>query len=57
VMWMDYSGYLPYRQLHGDFQHGVTVLDLLFNEGAAAPSFMKSFASPNNDRESIASRS
>lgn len=33
VEWMDYSHYLPYRQLHGDFAHGVTVLDLIFNEG------------------------
>lgn len=45
VVWMDYSGYTPYRQLHGDFQHGVSVLDLLFNEGSLAPSFMKSFLS------------
>jgi hypothetical protein len=44
VEWMDYAGYPPYRQLHGDFQHGVSVLDLLFNEGPRATSFMKSFA-------------
>jgi hypothetical protein len=41
VRWMDYSGYPPYRQLHGDFQHGVSILDLLFNEGPRAPAFMK----------------
>jgi hypothetical protein len=48
VEWMDYSGYPPYRQLHGDFQHGVSVIDLLLNEGSNAPRFMKSFpaASP-----------
>jgi hypothetical protein len=45
VVWMDYSGYPPYRQLHGDFQHGVSILDLLFNEGPRARSFMKSFSS------------
>jgi hypothetical protein len=45
VVWMDYSGYPPYRQLHGDFQHGVSILDLLFNEGPHSPSFMKSFTS------------
>lgn len=45
VVWMDYSGYPVYRQLHGDFQHGVSILDLLFNEGPRAPSFMKSFSS------------
>jgi len=43
VAYMDYSGYPPYTQLHGEFQHGVTVLDLLFNEGPEAPRFMKSF--------------
>ena len=43
VEWMDYSGYPPYRQLHGDFQHGVSVIDLLLNEGSNAPRFMKSF--------------
>ena len=41
VVWMDYSGYPTYRQLHGDFLHGVSILDLLFNEGVQAPSFMK----------------
>lgn len=41
VVWMDYSGYPPYRQLYGDFQHGVSILDLLFNEGPQAPAFMK----------------
>ncbi len=44
VDWMDYSGYPAYRQLHGDFQHGVSILDLLFNEGPRASSFMKSFS-------------
>jgi hypothetical protein len=43
VLWMDYSNYPPYRQLHGDFQQGVSILDLLFNEGSRAPEFMKSF--------------
>lgn len=45
VSWMDYSGYPPYRQLHGAFEHGVTVLDLLFNEGPEATRYMKSFNS------------
>jgi hypothetical protein len=44
LSYMDYSGYPPYRQLHGEFQHTVTVLDLLFNEGPDAPRYMKSFA-------------
>jgi hypothetical protein len=43
VSYMDYSGYPEYPQLHGEFVHGVTVLDLLFNAGPEAPRFMKSF--------------
>ena len=34
--WMSYEGYPAYRQQHGEFEHGVTVLDLLFNTGAKA---------------------
>lgn len=41
--YMDYSGYPEYHQLHGSFEHGVTVLDLIFNEGPDAVKFMKSF--------------
>ncbi len=36
VEWMDYSSYQPYNQLYGDFVHGVSVLDLIFNEGPDA---------------------
>ena len=43
VEWMDYSGYPEYKQLHQPFEHGVTILDLIFNEGANATKFMKSF--------------
>jgi hypothetical protein len=43
VHYFDYSGYPPYRQLHGEFVHGVTALDLIFNEGPNATRFMKSF--------------
>lgn len=43
VSFMDYSGYPSYQQLHGAFDHQVTILDLLFNEGRDAPRFMKSF--------------
>ncbi len=31
--WMSYAGYPEYPQLYGDFEHAVTVLDLLFNVG------------------------
>ena len=43
VEWMDYSGYPEYNQLHPPFEHGVSVLDLIFNEGPNAKNFMKSF--------------
>lgn len=43
LSYMDYSNYPMYFQLHGAFEHGVTILDLIFNEGNAAPRFMKSF--------------
>ena len=45
VEWMDYSGYPEYQQLYPPFEHGVTILDLIFNEGPGATSFMKSFQS------------
>ena len=43
VTYIDYTGYPEYRQLHPPFEHGVSILDLLFNEGPNASSFMKSF--------------
>lgn len=43
VTYMDYSGYPEYEQLHPPFDHAVTVLDLIFNVGADAPRYMKSF--------------
>lgn len=44
LTYMDYSGYPEYSQLFGDFEHGVSILDLLFNVGADAPKYMKSFS-------------
>lgn len=41
--WMDYTGYPEYRQLYPPFEHSVTVLDLILNEGPDAPRYMKSF--------------
>lgn len=41
--WMDYSGYPEYRQLSDAFEHGVSILDLIFNEGPNAKKFLKSF--------------
>lgn len=42
VEWMDYSGYKEYHQLFPPFEHGVSVLDLIFNEGENAENFLKS---------------
>lgn len=43
VEWMNYAGYPKYQQLHQPFEHGVSILDLIFNEGPNATKFMKSF--------------
>ena len=43
VEWMDYSNYPEYTQLYPPFEHGVTILDLIFNEGSNAKQYMKSF--------------
>lgn len=39
--WFDYAGFPEYPQLWGEFVHGVTVLDLLFNCGKNTPNFMR----------------
>lgn len=41
--YMDYSNYPEYNQLHDKFEHSVSILDLIFNEGDDAPQFMNSF--------------
>lgn len=41
LTWFDYAGYPEYPQLWGDFSHGVSVLDLLFNCGKDAPRYMR----------------
>jgi hypothetical protein len=43
VLWADYGGYPEYPQLGGAFEHGVSIVDLLFNTGPAARDHMKSF--------------
>jgi hypothetical protein len=43
IIWMDYSDYPEYDQLHDEFEHGVTILDLLFNLGPDSKKYMKSF--------------
>ncbi len=39
--WFSYTCYTEYPQLWGEFTHGVTILDLLFNCGKGAPDYMK----------------
>ena len=46
VEYYNYEGYQEYKQLYPPFEHGVTILDLIFNEGKNAALFMKSFKSP-----------
>lgn len=41
VEWMDYSGYPVYGQPYPPFEHGVSVVDLLFNCGPLHREFMK----------------
>jgi hypothetical protein len=43
VEWIDYSGYPEYPQLGNQFHHNVSIIDLLFNTGPDAPSYMLSF--------------
>ena len=33
LAWMDYSGYREYNQLYPPFEHGVSIIDLIFNTG------------------------
>ncbi|MHC4176798.1 MAG: WbqC family protein [Planctomycetota bacterium] len=40
---IDYSEYPEYRQLYPPFEHAVSILDLIFNEGPNATKYMKSF--------------
>ena len=40
LVWKDYSRYAEYLQLHPPFQHGVSIVDLLFNVGADAPRYI-----------------
>ena len=41
LTWFNYVGYPEYPQLWGDFTHGVTILDLLFNCGKNAHHHMR----------------
>lgn len=41
LTWFDYSGYPEYPQQWGEFTHGVSILDLLFNCGPESARYMK----------------
>lgn len=41
LSWFNYSGYPEYPQQWGEFVHGVSILDLLFNCGKDSPQFMR----------------
>jgi hypothetical protein len=45
LTYVDYSGYPEYSQLYPPFEHGVSILDLIFNTGPQARMYMKSFRS------------
>lgn len=42
IRYLDYSGYPEYPQLHGAFEHAVSVLDLVLHTGRDARSHLKS---------------
>lgn len=41
VVWMDYLDYPEYNQIYPPFEHGVSILDLIFNLGPDAHLYMK----------------
>ncbi|MFC1760091.1 WbqC family protein [Candidatus Neomarinimicrobiota bacterium] len=43
VEWMDYSDYPEYKQLHPPFDHRVSIIDLIFNEGSNSKYFTNMF--------------
>lgn len=43
LSYIDYSGYPEYNQLYSPFDHAVSIIDLIFNEGPDAQQYMKSF--------------
>jgi len=44
VEWMDYNDYPEYPQLYGAYEHNVSIIDVIFNVGAEARKYMKSFS-------------
>ncbi|NIM97934.1 MAG: hypothetical protein GTO24_07625 [candidate division Zixibacteria bacterium] len=48
LQYMDYSGYPGYDQLFPPFEHHVSVIDLIFNEGPNATKYLKTFDESTN---------
>jgi hypothetical protein len=46
VEWFDYQGFPTYPQLHGDFVHAVSIVDLLLNQGPAARQYLRAGSRP-----------
>lgn len=40
VNFWDYSGYPTYDQAHGEFEHGVSIVDLILCEGSESPNYL-----------------
>jgi len=45
--YFDYSNYPEYEQSFPPFEHGVSIVDLLLNEGVESKKYMKSFSNVN----------
>lgn len=41
LQYFDYAGYPPYPQLHGPFEHHVSIIDLLCHVGPEAPKYVR----------------
>ncbi|MBP9185881.1 MAG: WbqC family protein, partial [Bacteroidia bacterium] len=41
VHYWDYSNYPKYNQLHGEFEHAVSIIDLIMNEGPKSLEYLK----------------
>ena len=52
IEWMSYEGYKPYKQLFPPFNHFVSILDLIFNEGPFSKKYMISFKNNPTQNES-----
>ncbi len=50
VHWYSYDGYAEYSQLHPPFTHGVSMIDLLLNEGKNSKNYLKYTTLCNNPK-------